>query len=162
MKKTATTPDPLTWIGIGVFVLLLHIVLRAFFLRAACWLFNHMAGGPRASGSVPEPSFGKSALIVVMLTLILELPCLTVFYGFYPFIFKFPQLYTTGVATVARVWMLITLALGGAALFAITLPTKLWRALIILLIEAIISVCFVLLTGGIVWAGSVLLSTFLK
>ena len=49
----------------ALFGLLIGTLIGAVFLRAACWLYNKMAGGPGSASSVPEPPFGKAMLIAL-------------------------------------------------------------------------------------------------
>ena len=52
-------------IGFGI-----ALVIGAIILRAACWLFNKMAGGEGSPGSVPSPGFGKAMLMVLVIGII--------------------------------------------------------------------------------------------
>jgi hypothetical protein len=51
-------------LAVGVFVLL---AIAAVILRAACWVFNKMAGGEGSPGSVPPPGSGKAMLMVLVI-----------------------------------------------------------------------------------------------
>jgi hypothetical protein len=55
-----------------IFLVLFGIALLvgAIILRAACWLFNKMAGGEGSPGSVPSPGFGKAMLMVLVIGII--------------------------------------------------------------------------------------------
>jgi hypothetical protein len=50
--------------------LLIGTVIGAVILRAACWLFNSMAGGDERRGGVPEPEFGRAMLITFVTFLV--------------------------------------------------------------------------------------------
>ena len=50
--------------------LLIGLAIAAVILRAACALFNKMAGGAGSPGSVPSPGFGKAMLMVLVIGII--------------------------------------------------------------------------------------------
>ena len=50
--------------------LLIGLAIAAVILRAACALFNKMAGGAGSPGSVPNPGFGKAMLMVLVIGII--------------------------------------------------------------------------------------------
>jgi hypothetical protein len=45
-------------------------LIGAVILRAACWLYNKIAGGPNSASAVPEPDFGKAILICFVTALV--------------------------------------------------------------------------------------------
>ena len=51
-------------------VLVLGTLIGALVLRAACWLYNKIAGGPNVAAAVPEPDFGKAVAIVFVSMLV--------------------------------------------------------------------------------------------
>jgi hypothetical protein len=46
-------------------------LIGAVILRAACWLYNSMVGGPKSPSAVPEPTMGR-AMGIVFVTLLVN------------------------------------------------------------------------------------------
>lgn len=116
-----------TLIGMGIGIII-GTLIGAVVVRAACWLFNKIAGGPAPRG-VNEPSFGAAMLIA--------LATMGAHYG-------------SGLVlnlVVGRshflqahaIWITIPLSLlVSAAVIAKLLPTSLSKAFLVCLCEALI------------------------
>jgi hypothetical protein len=136
--------------------LLIGTLIGAVILRAACWLYNKMAGGPKSPSAVPEPEFGR-AMLIVFVTAIVQMGV-----GFVLGLVIGGGAAATGQAdnpSMRLLPSLIGLPLGFlvmAGMLTAMLPTTFPRALLVALLEyfviiviaVIIVVFFALIFGG--------------
>jgi hypothetical protein len=122
-------------------IVAIGILVSAMLLRAACWLYNKLAGGPGSPNAVPEPNFGKAILISFVTTLVNS--GLGFFAGFVGTAAKMPPL--LGQAIMAPAAFVVAVAMISGML-----PTTLGRALLVALLHVAISLTIVLFFGLVI------------
>jgi len=136
------------WFIAGIVCILVSIA----FLRAGCWLYNRIAGYLKSPKVVPEPSFKKGMLIVLVTGIYFFVLSLTLR-------FFFPEGVNMDVGTlryktclvVQALTILISILAPALALSRI-LPTRYWRAVIVIILcYSIFVIPFVLIyyLGGL-------------
>jgi hypothetical protein len=132
--------------GVGIAIAVLTLI-GAVILRAACWLYNKMAGGQSSPSAVPEPDFGKAILIsfVSMLVnfgagVVLDFAGIAANIG------------QTGVNAIS--WPLCFIV--DTVMIAAMLPTTIVRGLLVALIQYVvitIAAFGVLVVAGTIFGG---------
>jgi hypothetical protein len=146
-------------IGFGlctlVGALVIGTLIGAVFLRAACALYNKMAGGKKSPSSVPEPELGKAMGITFVTTLINVMVS-----------FMIGLVVGAGgtAAGVGETWLKILAQLAAlpvsihvmAGMNAALLPTTFVRGLLVALCYLLV-VLFVGIVVGVIFGGLALL-----
>jgi hypothetical protein len=144
----------------AIFCIALGILIGAVIFRAACALYNKMAGGRGSPSSVPEPSFGKAMGIVLLTTLVNG-------------VVGFGIGMVVGIAGVAVhadqkavtiLAQLVSFPVGilvGGGMNAAMLPTTFGRGILVALCQLLI-VLFIVIVLGVIFGGLALVAYFLQ
>jgi len=122
--------------------ILLGLAIGALILRAACSIFNALAGGEHSPFGVPNPRFGWAMLIILVQGLIHAIVGVGVSFMLGVALFSAPQ--QVGPAQLQGAQLLANLVsiavnfIVGSALLSAMLPTSFGRALLVTLIEFLI------------------------
>jgi hypothetical protein len=106
-------------------------LIGAIILRAACWLYNKLAGGPGSPSAVPEPTMG-SALGIAFVTMLVQ-------FGVGMVLGLLGAAAQSSPLVINLISMPISF-LVSAWMISLLLPTTFPRALLVALLEFVIGI----------------------
>jgi hypothetical protein len=134
--------------------LLIGTLIGGIILRAACSLYNKMAGGDKITYGVPEPTFGKAmgiALVILVVQILINFTInLVVGAGA-----QAAGASGTAAAGFNLLGLLGSLLIGilvMSGLLTALLPTNFGRAILVTLLYQVIFIVVVIIAGALVWA----------
>jgi hypothetical protein len=107
-------------------------LIGAVLIRAACWLYNRLAGGPGTPGAVPEPEFGQ-ALGIAFVTALAN--------GGVGFLLGILGVAAHMSPIALNVLPLPLSLLVGSWMVSLMLPTTFTKGLLVMLVYFLIGVC---------------------